>query len=511
MWSFISKAGSKLGQFLVPTLSDTFEDSVTQTWQFICNCSVTNSDQSRSQLHSACAELLSLMKSACEDDLHDRLVAILQSHKIPSMMVSFASANVPTGFVNETITFFGTCLSPPLNFLIHEPTFLEPLNNLIELKRIADEGPYYELINTVFEFLLNNPGPEYIRLFMVGDRSPAISEFGDLVPKRCSSMGPFALQLIASSYDLPSLSLVWGPLISSCVSFLKNCIQGRAVDRGKHMFLIYLNFCMDAGRPDFATAFSESFAVEVVARLVVEASPDEALRNSIYILSLLSSVRLVEPIIRHLEVCIVKWLDSDELVFLAVRCLALIIEHTSPMIARIPEAPKRSPDVMSLLPAEWFVRSDLTSQLENARALVSMSLSAERTIKSRLVFDFGPILQKAQALLEKFFENELRLNLALSQFFVSLISIADQVLRDESETGLCQTLQNVCLIAKRRVGMKEGTVENITKAYLEIAQPGHAENSLFVVIVVLLEFLKELNSVALSKQIVVHWESTVMD
>jgi hypothetical protein len=511
MWSLLSKAGTKLGQFLVPSLSDTFDDSVTQTWQSICDCSVINSDQSRSRLHSACTELLSLMKCACETDLHGRLVAILQSHKIPSMMVSFASANVPAGFVNETIAFFGTCLSPPLNFLVREPFFHEPLNTLIEMKQTAAAGPYYELINAAYEFLLNNPGSEHIRPFMVGDRSPAISEIGVLVPKRCSSIGTFALQLIALSAELPGLPLVSGPLISACVNFLKSCVQEHAIDRAKQKFLLDLNFCMDSGQTDFAATFPGMFTEEVVRPLVVEAAPGEALRSSIYILSFLSSTRLVEPIIRYLEGSIVQCLDSDEFGFLAVRCLSLVLEHANPVIARISEVPKRSPDVMSLLPAEWFVRSDLTSQLENARALVSTSLSAERTIKSKLVFDLGPILPKVQVLLGRFFENGLRMSLALTEFFVTLVSIADHVLRDESESGLYQTLQNVCLVAKRRVGMRDGTIENITKAYQDVSQPGPAHNSLFVAIVVLLEFLMELNAVAVSKQILVHRDASVTD
>jgi hypothetical protein len=156
---------------------------------------------------------------------------------------------------------------------------------------------------------------------------------------------------------------------------------------------------------------------------------------------------------------------------------------------------------MGLLPGEWFVFPDLNAQLEQARAQVAMAMAGERTVRAELPFDLFSVLPKVQELFAHFFQNSLKLNLALTQFFATLLSIANGAFREDSETGLYQMLEAVCTTAKRRVGAKDGTIENIKRAYRELGGTRSEHDELFVPIVILLEFLKELNSIAQSRSL----------
>jgi hypothetical protein len=158
------------------------------------------------------------------------------------------------------------------------------------------------------------------------------------------------------------------------------------------------------------------------------------------------------------------------------------------------------------------VFSDLNAHIDRARAQVATSMATEKIVHSVISFDLLGILPKVKELFSKFFDNPLSLNLALIEFFENLFIVFGGAFGQDSEMGLYQMLEDVCTTAKRRIGMKEGTIENIKKAYRELGGDDTIENdSVFVQIVVLLEFLKNLNSISQSRSLLISREAAVIE
>jgi hypothetical protein len=282
----------------------------------------------------------------------------------------------------------------------------------------------------------------------------------------------------------------------------------------KQKFVIYANFWIDAGSSRFAKTFSDELYFVFVRPLIIEAAVDDALRTSLYTLSLLTAPPLTLPIIKFLETTLPSCFDStsSNTCLLGIRCLTLLLDHTIPNLSSASDSSKRSPSLMRLLPGEWFVFPDLNAHIEQARAQVGASMSAKKTIRASIPFDLISILPKIQALFGQFFENKLAINLALTEFFATLLIVAHGAFTEFSDLGLYAMLEAVCTIAKRRIGVKDGTIENIKIAYRELNGERVVEGeSIFVPVVVLLEFLKELNSISQSWALLMSQEATVGD
>jgi hypothetical protein len=480
------------------------EDEITHIWQIICNCTLDNSRQSQSDLEAACADLISEMKTAVSDGLIPRLWEILVSHQIPSMLVSFANADIPTGFVSETITFFIACLTPPLSALLKEEFVYGPLNSLIQSRpRVA---VYENLLGAVCKYLQSHP--DDIRFFILGDStSPLIDQIVGQIPKGKVSTALFVLQLITCARELSVLDRILcqnSEFLKIGVQFLRDYIVSRRGGECHEKCALYVNFWMDAGSPELVRLFSEEFERIVTVPFVVKANADDGLRASLYILCLLNSVPLVSPVIRFLESALPGFLDSDSqgTHLLAIQCLTLLLDHVTPTVGSASDLFSSSSSLMRLLPGDWFVFSDLNAQIEQARAQVGAAMSAEKTVRRAIAFDLSPVLLKAKALFGRFFENSLSINLALTDFFAVLLTVVRGAFAEDGELGLYQMLEIVCTTAKLRIGSKDGTIDNIKKAYhMVAAEPSVGPGSLFVHLVVLLEFLKELNSITQSQSL----------
>lgn len=283
-----------------------------------------------------------------------------------------------------------------------------------------------------------------------------------------------------------------------------------------------------------------------------------SLKYSIYILSSFSCSHITEPVMSYLKDHIIEYLDSEDkaIVLLAVRCLTLIVEHAPPTFEEYEKLIRVQPnsnsneasnvlknsgsqelngiqtsnnavkiflDFLPLLPPEWFIKEDMKKNVENAGSRVTQCHYAASTINNYTYINIwgngistSQILQKMLKLLENFLDNTLRLNLALTDFFSLIASLPTTgssffSLSDECQDGLVKCMEEICITAKRRVGKKEDTKEKITAAYenltagwpqeAEDVKNGNNETILFINIVTLIEFCKELGAIAQSKNL----------
>ena len=203
---------------------------------------------------------------------------------------------------------------------------------------------------------------------------------------------------------------------------------------------------------------------------------------------------------------------------------------------------------MNLLRAEWFILPDISSQITNSQFKVSMMLSDKNNDKNSiiskddkkfqkidLVLDLRPIFPEFLLLLrEKFIDtNSLRVNLALTEFFSTIAAISNPeasffALCEDCQDGLVKSLSSLCTLFLGRIGQRPGTTENIKAAYDTFDGTNKADNNLkllmkrihgidnaneqenlFLNLTIVIEFLKELQSIAQSKNIL-HQQSSII-
>jgi hypothetical protein len=243
---------------------------------------------------------------------------------------------------------------------------------------------------------------------------------------------------------------------------------------------------------------------------VIESPRFESLANSIYILAAHSALAILRPLVDFVTSNLPSDLKSDdkEIVLLAVRLAALMVDRGQIQLPAAPPSFAISRDFMSFVPKDWFVRPDVNHQ--NARALVSMSVSVN---SDGFAFDLETILPILVAHLSQFIENPVRLNLALTEFCAALAAKCGNeatffAFGSECEGGLCKVLREVCGTVERRIGQKPVTIQEIKDAYEALdARNPDTESDLFLNVVLLLEFLKELHAIGKTKNLLRQRES----
>jgi hypothetical protein len=340
--------------------------------------------------------------------------------------------------------------------------------------------------------------------------SPLIHQFSQLIVTKYGDLGDVLLQLLLASKNVPGFLefiITYSPLVSTLVDLTRDAVCKKAADQKVSAFSEYLNMAVAHAPVEFSAAFATKFEESVLKPLVLECPRLESLVNSIYILSLHSALGITRPVIDfalgHLQSDLKS--EDPQIVFLTVRLVTLLLDKGQWKLPLAPPSVQISLDFMGLINSEWFVRSDINQQLQNARALVSMSLAG--IPNEAFEFDLEPILPVLLEKLSQFPANSVRLNLALTEFFAALAAKWGNeatffAFSNDCEGGLCKVLGPICLTLERRVGQKAGTIQGIERAYQLLEAKGEdSESELFVQLVVLLEFLKELHAIAQTKNL----------
>lgn len=447
--------------------------------------------------------------------------------------------------------------------------------NAVELP--FDQAKYEILIDSILSYV--NFYPNEIEKFVVSETSaPFLTEITKkkFFFDKYSEIGEFIFPLLAQTKTnqmLHSFLLYKSRLIRNSVFFVKHCVENCSVNPKKRNFLLFLDIALQSALPDFVAAFYANFESVIVKPLIMSSSSDAenseskpdfavSLKAAIYILTSFSCSHITEPVMSYIKNHIIEYLDSEDkqIVLLAVRCLTLIVEHAPPTFKEYEKmmhnqsesnsndtsnsASKKLTtsdsqelndiptsnntikiflDFLPLLPPEWFVDQDMKKNVENAGSRVTQCHYASSTINNYTsvnIWESGvstsQILQKMLKLLENFLDNNLRLNLALTDFFSLIASLPSAgasffSLSDEFQEGLVKCMEEICITAKRRVGKKEDTKEKISIAYQTLTngwpdeaddiKNGNNETIMFINIVTLIEFCKELGATAQSKNL----------
>ena len=511
MSSFLSLLAKQITNVIAPPI-EADGDEAAEIWQNICKCTLDNSSDSLLLLHSRIQDLIEVIKLSSTQGTSKSVIEILTLHQIPQKLVSFSEADIPNGFINEVIPFFAEFAYPPLSEYMHQPFIVEPLNKLLLSHANADQEKFNILIDSILEYL--NQYPDYIDKFLINETtSPFLSELLQNLSDKYNEIGEFIFPLLAQTKfnkSLHSFLVNSSPLIQNLTGFVKGCIEKCSINPKKRQFLLFLDIALESAPPDFVASFYSIFEEQIFIPLVSKnQSITASLRSSIYILTSFGCIHIIKPVIQYTQNNILQYLnnDDDKVKVLAIRCIALIMEYLLPKFEQPPSGKvKCFMDFLSLLPSDWFVKQDMKSNIENANSRVNFNFSGPKTVMESSNWDISETLKKLLDLFNNFLDNSMRLNLALTDFFSMVAALPDQgasyfALSDDSDNGLVKALQTLCIVAKRRIGNKIENKDIIEQAYGSLSDGQKDVNSDFCNIVILIEFCKELNSIAQAKNL----------
>ena len=242
----------------------------------------------------------------------------------------------------------------------------------------------------------------------------------------------------------------------------------------------------------------------------MEKNPKKGFQSSIYILSIFNFNNIIQQILDYFSTNIISFLESkdESILFLAIRFVTIVLEHRSLQFnIEEPSVVQISLNFMEFVPNDWFEHSNILSIRDENIARVSMNLSKYQSIGNLPIWSSedlnqGPskIIPKMMDLFSKFLENSSKLNLALTEFFASIAVIWGNtptyfVLSENCENGLCSLLKKICNTLSLRLGSKS-VISEIKKAYQS------QEDTIYKNVVILLEFLMELLTIAQAKKMV---------
>lgn len=511
---------SKLSQKASPKRADPDGAAkVEAIWRDICNNTLQNAPDALARIHKLILSLVKVIGGALKSNYVAPVADALMRHQIPKRLVEFAQADVPHNLINEVIAFFTYFATPPFCTLLPQPFIIEPMNILIENNQAADVGVYQRLIETLLHHVTEVP--EHLKLFFVSETSsPLVHQFSQLIVTRYGEMGDVLLQLLVTAKSIDGMLryiITFSPLISTLIDLIMDSVRQKNSDPTLLRFLEFVNLAIEHGPDEFVVAFEAVFDESIVKPMVLQAPKVDALKNSVYLLSLFSCERLIGNIVEFVVENLQDDLKSDDedVLFLTIRLIALMTEKFEVKLPLAPETVKISLDFMGMIASEWFVRSEINEELAKARAQVSMSLSD--IPKETPIFDLTMLLPVLLEKLSSFVSNSLKVNVALCDLFASIAALWGSeatyfALSEQCEDGLYKTLSQVCVVVERRVGHKPGTVQEIEGAYQRFGSEIESEEqTLLANVVILLEFLKELHAIAQSKNLLNQRNSLIIE
>lgn len=524
MSNFFSRIANKLGQAIAPQAHELPYERLEKIWQMLIECTLTNSQQSLERSHQLNTILIDRLQKSVSGGFITNVNDFLAGHQIPAKLVEFGLADTPKGFVNEVMTFFTAMAKRPLSILLPRQFIINPLNKLLDSAQPSNPQVFYALIDALIEDITAKP--EDIKLFIISESSaPLVHQISQMIVSKCSIMGDVILQLLSASKTVPGLLtfiVTYSPFISTCIDFIHECVEKKVFDSVKQHFLISLDQSVRIAPNEYTNAFCAVFDEEINRPLIYNARIEVSIPSMIYVLSCFTSYSITQPLIEHAKSILPDMLKSqnDSYKYLALRLITLLFEHLRFSFPDSPASVKLSLDFMGLLPPEWYVKSDLNTQINQTRSRVIASLSEQEFIKDKPKWSLDELLQLVLGLLENFMENTLEVNLALTDLYSTIASTWGNdatyfALSDECPDGVYKELEKLCLLAKRRIGLKPSTIPNIQTAY-EILAEENAKDHIdeahrpYINLAILLEFVKEFHAIAQSKNIIAQRETLVI-
>lgn len=541
-------------------------ERILSLWNAICARTLTDTRESLNEIHQLLVTMLKTIEKSIGEGFgvstQNPTIETFSQHQIPKQLVTFGLANTPKGLIQEVIIFFIYFTKMPFCELLPESFIVDPLNTLIEKVPDGNNDYLFKLVNGLLQYITLNP--DRISLFLISEESsPLIERFSNLLTNESyiPDLGHILIRLFSSMSSIAGLMnyiLTYSPLVQTIIDICKECIENRIDNPNKNFFIECVNCAVNVSPYDFQQVFAALFDESITKPLVFRADAIQSLTLSIYILCSFSSVPiLIEPIFKHITSNFDLYMESnlETIIFLTIRCISLMLEISTKIIYFSPENQPESIKIylgfMNLLRAEWFILPDISSQITNSQFKVSMMLSDKNNDKNSiiskddkdakdfqkidLVLDLRPIFPEFLLLLrEKFIDtNSLRVNLALTEFFSTIAAISNPeasffALCEDCQDGLVKSLSSLCTLFLRRIGQRPGTTENIKAAYDTFDGTNKADNNLkllmkrihgidnaneqenlFLNLTIVIEFLKELQSIAQSKNIL-HQQSSII-
>lgn len=483
----------------------TLEDRIVRIWNEFCDFTLTNTKESVLNCRMQLCELLKVIKSALQGSEAAELVRVFEQHQFIRQLITFSMADTPHGLVDELTQFFYVMVNPPFVALLKEEFLIGPLNMFLESSQPSNSRLFEKFLESLLEWVTSHP--EDYRLFLVSETSaPLFHHFSQLLVTKYTKMGPILLQLLNAANNIDGLEkflLSYSPIISTLIGIVEECLSKKENNDEIAEFFEYLNLSMKIAPPLFSISFATAFQNEIIHKYIFTNNEISCLNDSMYVLCFFDSHILISSLLEHLSTKLKQFLESkdEKSQFLAIRCLTLIAEKANVNYSLVTGTPNITQNYINLIDKKLSLETT-KSGVSGIRNRVFMNL--ENIENENISFDISTLLSNVLSIMSNYSKNSLRINIALTELISLLASLnshsLDYIIFDEEcENGLYKTIKQIIENFNETI-LKDKDILTILQSLYD-----DFENSSYILYVehksyiVLVEFLKELNTISQTK------------
>ncbi|EAY01392.1 hypothetical protein TVAG_325060 [Trichomonas vaginalis G3] len=388
-----------------------------------------------------------------------------------------------------------------MNYLI-SPNFYSAINLLLQNAQPHNMKYWNDLILNLFAYIIANQ--EVMELFVKPNYSPLLEQYAKLVVSNIDDQPEQYLQLFSYCNSIQLFNQFYSTnqaLLKLIIDFISECITTYTTDSTKTDILFTISNSFEVMSQEIANKFSQMFDDLIVKRFVSISNPETSLSNSIYILANLQAKNVVLTIFNYISKKLPQFIvsEDDQISYLSFRLSTLLLEYTNPRLHE-KYSGRVSSDFTNLLRANWFVNTDTTEILEVVRMNVAKSELEEGIVN----WDIEELLLSVKKILIDLLDKEEKVFCACIEFVTELAANKDNcvsfyTLSSECENGMYNSIKELCLTVARRIGNRPSTVDQLKQAYSKLSENNYEDDSeglLFRKIVLIIEFLKELNAIS---------------
>lgn len=499
MSGFFSSLAKKLTPILVEQTDAKPADEVKDIWETISQAMLAKDNNTIYDVRNSLVELKHQLVNSFGKESEGEILAFMEEQQVFSNLVTFSIDDIPNGLSDEIITFFYEFTKPPLLDYLTTPNVCNALNKLLENTQPHNKKVWNELLQQLFNYLISKQ--ESIELYVKDNKSALLLHYGKYSVQMIKTSPIRLLQLFSYCNSIPLMNSFYSTdetMIKMIIKVIVECCKSYTTDDVETSKLQLIDNCINIMTPEIANVFNKFFEESVLKPFLEDVEQEVALKNSIYLLINFSSTTVVKPVFNFLSTRLPKMIIDDQTSYLAFRCSTLLLTHVKPVLPA-KYSGRLSSDFTNLLNANWFVNTDTTEILDVVRA----NVAKEELETHEIEWQIEEFLTNVKTVLTDLLDKDDKTFCALIEFITELASSSDvcvsfYTLSSECQDGFYPAIKELCLTVARRVGNRPATVEQLKAAYERIKANNFEDDSeglLFRKIVLIIEFIKELNAI----------------
>jgi hypothetical protein len=452
--------------------------------------------------------ILSETKNAIESGYKGSVVCTFSKLKMIQTLVAFAISDNPPQFSSVLFPFLEQYMTTQFGPLITK-SWIRSVAQLLQYAPRPKRSCLAKFIHQMILFV--SAEPSWIpHLLTSPQSSPFFRVSFQMIPLLYQSLAGLFLQMALRAVvdpDFETYIIDHSSYIASVINFIIECLVDHTTERAKHRFMHDLGLSISGGPGRIRLAFDEAFNQDIIVPFVIDMDTKNAIENAIWLMVAFGCAIWLQPLCAHLEGSLPGWVTSgsDDDAVLALQCCSLMVGVAQPFLTEKAPSPVTITADCREIPAAWFSLEERTAGL--VKFAMNRAICASCPARGGYFWMLDGLLEACGRLMDTFLQNSLTVNLALTEFYTNAAVLTFPAARfvflsKDCVSGLRTKVGTVCETCSRRFGSKPTSANEVQKAYQDLArkttETPDAETLMFRNIVVLIEFLKDLDAIVLA-------------